>query len=110
CEKVGSKLHYAIECLLTESWHLIRLETQLGNLWFQKVASNQLSRNRIFNTFRFIHTNGLPAFLLQLWRSWFQPPLYHRMRPHRIVASYKTRTAGGRFLVPKGLIQPALQE
>ncbi|GBO46636.1 hypothetical protein AVEN_38238-1 [Araneus ventricosus] len=58
CGGVGSNLHYATECLLTESWHLKRPEQQLENLWFQRVASYQLFRNKIFNIIRFIHTNG----------------------------------------------------
>ncbi|GBM96723.1 hypothetical protein AVEN_79651-1 [Araneus ventricosus] len=58
CGGVGSSLHYDTECLLPESWHFKRTEPQLENLWFQRVAANQLSKNKIFNTIRFIHTNG----------------------------------------------------
>ncbi|GBN62951.1 hypothetical protein AVEN_148368-1 [Araneus ventricosus] len=54
---VGSNLHYATECLLTESWNLKRPEQQLQNLWFQRVASYELFMNKIFNIIRFIHTN-----------------------------------------------------
>ncbi|GBM01039.1 hypothetical protein AVEN_55545-1 [Araneus ventricosus] len=58
CGGVASNLHYATECLLTESWHLKIPEPQLENLWFQRVASNQLSRKKIFNIIRLIHANG----------------------------------------------------
>ncbi|GBM62226.1 hypothetical protein AVEN_196735-1 [Araneus ventricosus] len=82
--------------LFTELWHLKRSEPHLENLWFQRVASNQLSRNRIFNTIRFIHTNGFtPAFysrlrLLQasLVNVNSAPSLLHH-RAHLVHSSFK---------------------
>ncbi|GBO25918.1 hypothetical protein AVEN_238823-1 [Araneus ventricosus] len=47
----------ATKCLLTESRYLKRLNLQLEKLWFQAVASNQLSGNNIFNIIRLIHRN-----------------------------------------------------
>ncbi|GBL91788.1 hypothetical protein AVEN_71421-1 [Araneus ventricosus] len=58
CGGIGSKLHYATECPLTESWHLRKLVSHLIHAWLCQVAGNQQSRNKIYNIVRFMLANS----------------------------------------------------
>ncbi|GBL75306.1 hypothetical protein AVEN_194523-1 [Araneus ventricosus] len=58
CGGIGSKLHYATECPLTESWPLKKPASHLMRIWLRQVAGNQHSRNKFFNIIRFILDNS----------------------------------------------------
>ncbi|GBN27284.1 hypothetical protein AVEN_191650-1 [Araneus ventricosus] len=47
CGGIGSKLHYAIECPLIESWHLRKHASHHIHVCLRQVAGNLQSRNKI---------------------------------------------------------------
>ncbi|GBN15833.1 Amiloride-sensitive sodium channel subunit alpha [Araneus ventricosus] len=58
CGGIGINLHYATECPLTEYWHLKKPASHLIHVWLHYVASNQQSRNEIFNMIGFTLANS----------------------------------------------------
>ncbi|GBM94067.1 hypothetical protein AVEN_240818-1 [Araneus ventricosus] len=58
CGGIRSKLHYATECPLTESWHLRKPASHLIHVWLRHVAGNQQSRNKIYDIVRFTLANS----------------------------------------------------
>ncbi|GBM75881.1 hypothetical protein AVEN_188073-1 [Araneus ventricosus] len=55
---IGSKLHYATECPLTESWHLRKSASHLIYVWLLQITGNHQSRNQIYNIVRFMLANS----------------------------------------------------
>ncbi|GBM07597.1 hypothetical protein AVEN_230031-1 [Araneus ventricosus] len=55
---VGSKLHYATECALTESWHLRKPASHLIHVWLRQICGHQQSRTKIHIIVKFMLVNN----------------------------------------------------
>ncbi|GBN50541.1 hypothetical protein AVEN_198016-1, partial [Araneus ventricosus] len=57
CGKVGTAIHYATECIFTESWHMTKPSQDNLQAWQKSVAANVHARFRIKHIISFIHSN-----------------------------------------------------
>ncbi|GBN40504.1 hypothetical protein AVEN_275209-1 [Araneus ventricosus] len=57
CGKVGTAMHYATECIFTESWHMTKPSQDNLQAWQKSVAANVHARSRIKHIISFIHSN-----------------------------------------------------
>ncbi|GBM70695.1 hypothetical protein AVEN_203821-1 [Araneus ventricosus] len=64
CGLIGTVLHYATECIYTESCHMRKPAPNFEQEWLKRVANNFVSRHKIRGIVKFISEN----------RDLFRPP------------------------------------
>ncbi|GBN04323.1 hypothetical protein AVEN_233640-1 [Araneus ventricosus] len=64
CGGIGTALHYATECILTESWHMRKPVSNFEQEWVKRIANNLVSSHKIRRVIKFISEN----------RDLFRPP------------------------------------
>ncbi|GBO15951.1 hypothetical protein AVEN_160963-1 [Araneus ventricosus] len=75
----GTPLHYATECILTESFHMTKPAQQHELIWFRNVVSNKGSQ---FKIQRFLHyRNDFQELFRINPRSSFTSSLFHSCKP-----------------------------
>ncbi|GBO01951.1 hypothetical protein AVEN_61763-1 [Araneus ventricosus] len=58
CGGIGTALHYATECIYTESWHMRKPAPNFEQEWLKRVANNLVSRQEIRGIIKFMSENG----------------------------------------------------
>ncbi|GBN38961.1 hypothetical protein AVEN_160021-1 [Araneus ventricosus] len=64
CGGIGTALHYAMECILTVSWHMRKPVPNVEQEWMKSVANNLVSSHKVRRIAKFISEN----------RDLFRPP------------------------------------
>ncbi|GBN04783.1 hypothetical protein AVEN_120882-1 [Araneus ventricosus] len=82
CGGMGSKLHYATEYPLTESWHLRKFASHLIHVWLRQVAVNSQEIKFTISLGLCLPTVSSPAQILknQIRQPLFPTSFFHRIR------------------------------